>query len=931
MTPSLSPESLTQPWHCLSEEDVARILHSAVDQGLNDDAVAQRRSQFGPNQLTPPSPTSPWLRFLRQFNQPLLYMLLLAGSITLTLQDWIDAGVIFTVVVINAIVGYIQETKAEQAMSALAQSIVTEAIAIRNGHPQRLPAAELVPGDLVNLEAGNKVPADVRLVQSNHLQIDESTLTGESVPVHKRTHPLSNPDQSLADRDNMAYAGTVVTTGQAQGFVVAIGEATETGKIAELVEQQTRLTTPLTRKLERFSWRLLYIILGLAAFTFAVGLAQGESWLVMFQAAVALAVSGIPEELPPLVTIALAIGVSRMARRNAIIRKLPAVETLGSATVICSDKTGTLTENQMTVAEIYAGGQHFTVTGTGYIPAGEIHQDEQPINISEFAALRDCLQCGVLCNDARLQDAANHSSRESSRESSMEGDPTEAALLVVAAKVGLHQQELLKDYPQRDHIPFESEQQYMATLHAVRSQEKSSSWRIYVKGSTEAVLSRCDRTLDADGQETKLDVAEIEQSANTLAEQGLRILAFARKCITAESSQPDSSRQSHELDQTDIDDGLIFLGLQGMIDPPRQEAIQAVQSCQNAGIQVKMVTGDHAVTAAAIARQMHLIPSQTVQVLSGADLAQMSDAELRAVVDSTAVFARVAPAQKLRLIEALQGNGHVVAMTGDGVNDAPALKQADIGIAMGLNGTDVAKEAADIVLTDDNFAAIEAAVEEGRTVYLNLKKAIAFVLPVNGGESLTILAGVVLGTALPILPLQILWINMVSSSALSIPLAFEPQPAGMMQVPPRRPDESLLSENILWRIGLISVFNWAATFGMFEWMMANTGNANLARTMAVQTLVMAEVFYLLSISHFVPSLFRILRGNSNSKQLPLTIAPIVGIISVIVLQILFSQLPVMNTLFSTVPLTAMQGIICIIAGLPVIVLAGVLKYLRPLA
>ena len=901
MAASLSPETLDQTWHHLSKQETAERLHTDPDAGLTAGEVSQRQDTFGPNQLTPETGTSPWMRFLQQFNQPLLYILLVAGVITLLLQDWIDAGVIFAVVLINATVGYIQEAKAEHAMEALAKSIVTEATVIREGKQQQRPADQLVPGDLVRLEAGDKVPADLRLIEAKNLHIDESALTGESVPVDKTTEPL-DADIQLADRTNLAFAGTIATSGQGRGLVIAIGEATETGQISEMVQQSTNLTTPLIRKIERFSWRLLYVILGLAALTFAIGLGRGESWLEMFQTAVALAVSGIPEELPPLVTIILAIGVSRMADRHAIIRKLPAVETLGSATVICSDKTGTLTENQMTVELIYAGGQRYSVSGTGYSTEGEILQDDQPVKLEQTPALRDCLRCGVICNDSSLT--------EEDGQPAIDGDPTEGALIVVGHKVELRREDLEASQSRRDVIPFESEHQYMATLN---KGDKGSV--IYVKGSAEAILSRCDQAQNVQGKSTDLNRDEVEHMAETFAEKGLRVLAFAQKSADADT-----------LERQDVESGLTFLGLQGMIDPPREEAIQAVDACQEAGIQVKMVTGDHRVTASAIATMMHLSQQDHAPALAGRDLSGRDDEALKNAVEDTAVFARVAPEQKLRLIEALQAKGHVVAMTGDGVNDAPALKQADIGIAMGETGTEVAKEASDIILTDDNFASIKAAVEEGRTVYLNLKKAIAFVLPANGGELLTILASVMLGTALPILPLQILWVNMVSSSSLSIPLAFEPKPDGVMQKPPRPPNQSLLTGDILWRIGIISLFNWAVTFGMFEWMQGRTEETDLARTMAVQTLVVAELFYLLCISQFIPSLWNKLWGKAEM----LAYAPAVGIAVLVILQILFSQLGVFNNLFNTVPLSWNQWLMCLGAGLPVIVFALLLRWWKPL-
>ena len=912
MSSRLFSDSLTCQWHSLSLEDIEQILVSDFQQGLTQDEAAERQRQFGANQLNYRGGKSPWVRFLQQFNQPLLYILLLAGGIALFLQHWIDAGVILAVVMINALVGYIQESKAEKAIALLAASVRTEATVIRDSEKQTLPSEELVPGDLVKLGSGDKVPADLRLLKVKALQVDESSLTGESIPIAKGTEPI-NRDKSLFERINMVYAGSIVTAGQGEGVVVAIGQGTETGRISELVGQSETLKTPLIGKLEKFSWRLLYIILGLAAFTFAVGLGQEQSWLSMFQASVALAVSGIPEELPPLVTIILAIGVSRMAARHAIIRKLAAVETLGSTTVICSDKTGTLTENKMTVSEIYADGRLYTVEGTGYTTDGNILLQERPIDLTDAPGLLACLRNGSLCNDSRL---------ELDESLTVAGDPTEGALIVAAQKAGLEQASLEAERPRLDSLPFESQYQYMVTLHRERKGispviSSARSHLIYIKGAVEALLPRCARQLDAKGEETYLNQAEIEQVAEEMANRGLRVLAFAQK-------QLSSARET--LEREDVDTELTFIGLQGMSDPPRPEAIKAISNCQSAGIQVKMVTGDHGATAVAIALALHLKADEEIRVFTGKELEQMGDRNLTSAVESGTVFARVAPEQKLRLVKALQNQGEIVAMTGDGVNDAPALKQADIGIAMGQNGTEVAKEAADMILTDDNFASIEAAVEEGRTVYQNLQKAISFILPVNGGESLTILAGVWLGTALPILPLQILWINMISSSALSIPLAFEPQPPGVMQQPPYNPNRSLLSGSILRRIGLISLLNWAITFGIFEWMVNSSQSESLARTMAVQSLVAAEIFYLLSISQFIPSLWLNLRHKSQSIAYGSTI----GIGCIFILQVLFSQWPVMNRLFETVPLTLNQSWICLGAGLPAVIVGSILKRFDPL-
>ncbi|MBN3885786.1 MAG: HAD-IC family P-type ATPase [Nostoc sp.] len=897
---------LNYEWHTLSEQKVVQTLASHPEAGLTHEEATKRHQQMGANQLTGKSGKSSWLRFLEQFNQPLLYILLTAGVVTLLLRDWLDAGVIFGVTLINVIIGYIQEAKAEGAIAALSKAVTTEATLIRNGQKTRLASAELVLGDLVLLASGDKVPADLRLLSVRGLQVDESALTGESVPVEKATASLA-VETPLAERSNMVYAGSFVSFGQAEGIVVAIADATETGRISQLIESSTNLKTPLTRNIDKFSKSLLYVILGLAALTFAVGLGQGESWIDVFKASVALIVSAIPEGLPAIVTVTLAIGVSRMARRKAIIRKLPAVETLGSTTVICSDKTGTLTENQMTVQKIYAGGQHYTVSGIGYAPDGEILMDQQPVdfNADGHIALWESLEAGLLCNDSHIE--------WGNGQWDLVGTPTEGALITAANKAGMTQANLEQELRRIDTIPFESQFQYMATLHELDA--KRSLNVIYLKGSVEAILQRCDRMFDAQGQLARLNPAAVEQEVADMANQGLRVLAFASKEVATKRS----------LNRNDIDQGLVFIGLQGIIDPPREEAIAAVKACQSAGIQVKMITGDHALTAAAIARQMGICSTEA-QVFTGRQLAQMDEKEFAQAAEQGMVFARVAPEQKLHLVKALQSQGEIVAMTGDGVNDAPALKQADIGVAMGIAGAEVAKESADMLLTDDNFASIEAAVEEGRGVYRNLRKAIAFLLPINVGESMTILIAILLATVLPILPIQILWLNMVSSIALIAPLAFEPKSGKVMQQPPRNPRERLLSGGLLQRIVAISVFNWLVIFGMFQWILQTTGNEPLARTMAINGLVAAEVFYLLSISQFLPSLVVRIQG----KRTPVAYAPAIGIVIVVILQCLFSQWSMMNQVFDTTPLTFIQALICMGVGLPVVFIALILQRFDPL-
>jgi len=720
-------ELTSQEWHSLSEQEIANLLESSEESGLNSDLVNERLKEFGPNELTGKKAQPLWLKFLLQFNQPLILILLVAGAVEAFLEEWTNAWVIWGVTIINAIIGFLQEWKAEGAIAALSKAVTTEATLIRDGNKQRISSTELVPGDLVLLNSGDKVPADLRLIQVRNLQIDESGLTGESVPVEKNS-AVVDTETALAERINMAYAGGLVTFGQARGFVIATGNNTETGKISQLIDQRTNLTTPLTRKFNKFSKVWMILVLGLGALTVAVAFhnyyqASGEvqeSIARALEAAIALIVSAIPEGLPAVVTVTLAVGVNRMARRHAIVRKLPAVETLGGATVICSDKTGTLTENQMTVQEIHAGGQKYYVTGQGYAPEGEISINDSPVDFQQNPILLECLRAGLLCNDSHIEEKEGNLV--------VVGDPTEGALIVAANKAGLTQDAIAEELPKLDVIPFESEFQYMATLH-----DTPDGPTIYVKGSVESLLKRCTQIFDSQGEVIPLDADALHEEVEIMAEQGLRVLAFGKKSVS-------SGRKN--IDRPDIDEGLIFMGLQGMIDPPRPEAIAAVAACQNAGIQVKMITGDHATTAAVIAKRMGMEKNGRVQAFTGTQIGEMDDQTLANNLEDSVVFARVAPEQKLRLVEALQARGEIVAMTGDGVNDAPALKQADVGIAMGGSGTEVAKESADIILTDDNFASIEAAVEEGRTVYSNLVKAISFILPVNLGESMTVLLSV---------------------------------------------------------------------------------------------------------------------------------------------------------------------------------------------
>jgi magnesium-transporting ATPase (P-type) len=851
-------------WHALPVDAAARQLGVDCAIGLSPEEVALRQARHGLNLMTEKPATPAWRRFVQQLIQPLVLVLLAAGVITAALGEWTDASVILAVVLVNALIGYWQEAKAEGALAALARTIATPVTVRRGGHRQKLEASQLVAGDVVILAAGDRVPADLRLFQQTELQIDEAMLTGEPLPVSKQTAAMA-VDTLLAERLGMAYAGSAVVAGQAVGLVVATGDASETGRIAGLVAAAPQLATPLTRKMARFSNWLLWAIGGLALLTFGVGLVRGESAFAMFMAAVALAVGAIPEGLPAAVTVTLAIGVARMAKRRAIIRHLPAVETLGSTTVICSDKTGTLTENAMTVRALWCAGQGFTVSGHGYNPEGVISHETQAAQIA--GALRECLVAGALCNDASLARQGQHWK--------ITGDPTEAALLVVARKAGLDEHTLLTLLPRRSELPFDANRQYMATAHAGENEQI-----VYLKGALERLLPLCVDQLQANGQPAPLDAVAVEALAHGYAEQGLRVLLLARKII-----EPNSPLTATALNR------LTLLGLVGMIDPPRKAAISAIRNCHSAGIRVKMITGDHAVTALAIARQIGLAAERA---MTGRELAALDEQALSLVAHEVDVFARVEPEQKLRLVRALQARGEVVAMTGDGVNDAPALKQADIGIAMGLGGTEVAKEAAAMVLTDDNFASIEAAVEEGRGVWDNLIKFITWTLPTNFGEGLVIVAAILFGATLPITPLQILWINMTTAVLLGLTLAFEPIERGIMHRQPRRLDMPVLDGALIRRIALVSLLLLGGVFGFFLRELEQGHSLAEARTVAVNVFVMVEIFYLFNC--------RSLTGSFWKLGLFSNLWVWGGIAAMLVLQLLLTYWPPLSSLFQTAPI-----------------------------
>jgi calcium-translocating P-type ATPase len=786
---------ITNP-HAVFAADCLVSLAATPD-GLTAPEAARRLAEHGPNRLPPVQSSGPVVRFLRQFHHVLIYVLIGAALVTGALQHWVDTGVILAVVLANAVIGFIQEGKAEAAMAAIRNMLAPKAAVLRDGLRVSVDGADLVPGDIVLLEAGDKVPADLRVIEARGLAAQEAILTGESVPVEKGQTPVA-ADVALGDRRSMLWSGTLVTQGTAGGLVVSTGQATEIGRIGGLLAGVEQLTTPLVAQIDHFTRWLSFLILLLAALLLAWGyFVVHMPFSDLFMAVVGVAVAAIPEGLPAVMTITLAIGVQAMARRNAIVRRLPAIEAIGSVSVICTDKTGTLTRNEMVVTVAQTASGTFAIAGEGYAPEGAI---------TPAGDLGRLALAAALCNDARLylKDGVW----------AVEGDPMEGALLAFAGKAGGD-----RSAQRLDAIPFDSRHRFMAVL------SKGATGRlIHVKGAPERVLRMC----------AELDQAHWHKLAETLAKRGLRVLAFAQRAETGDQIDPKA-----------LEGGLTFLGLVGLIDPPRPEAIAAVAECRAAGIRVKMITGDHAGTAAAIGAQIGL--DNTHRVLTGADLDKLDDAQLAQEVADVDIFARTSPEHKLRLVSALQAHGLSVAMTGDGVNDAPALKRADAGIAMGLKGSEAAKEAADLVLADDNFASIAAAVREGRTVYDNLKKVISWTLPTNAGESMVIVLALMLGLALPVTAVQILWVNLITGITLGLALAFEPTEAGTMARPPRPRNAPILSGGLVWHVVLVATLFMAAVFGVFTYAIDKGYSLALAQTMAMNTLVVLEIFHLFFI------------------------------------------------------------------------------------
>jgi magnesium-transporting ATPase (P-type) len=855
-----------EPWHAISADDAVHRLGTDAQTGLNADEAASRLQAFGPNRLPEGKKQGPFVRFLGQFNNILVYVLLAAGFTKLMLSLWVDASIIFAVVVLNGLLGFIQEGRAEKALDSIRNMLSAEARTLRGGETRMIAAEQLVPGDIVLLESGDRIPADLRLLEVKNLRTEEAALTGESVPAEKATAPVSEK-ATVGDRENMAFSGTMVVSGRATGLVVATGSETELGRINQLLANVSPLETPLLRQIKKFGYKITAVIGVLSVVIFSYGHWLGRMGFVeLFQAVVGIAVSLIPEGLPALITITLAIGVQRMAQRHAIIRRLPAVETLGSVSRICSDKTGTLTLMEMMVTSAVTAESAYQVTGDGYAPEGEVREDGRPAGAAPVLALMG--RVSMLCNDASLfQDGGAWK---------VEGDPTEGALYPFATKLGMDRQAELAAFPRIDVIPFESEHKFMATLHRAADGKEI----FLVKGAPEVILEHCDRQQLASGATGPLDRDHFAVESDRLAAQGERVLGLAwleNPRLAAGSLAP-----------ADLPKTLVLLGLVGLLDPPRKEAIEAVKECHGGGIRVTMITGDHKITAAAIAKMLGIGDGKTA--VSGAEVEAMDNTALRDCVRDVDVFARASPEHKLRLVKAIQANGQIVAMTGDGVNDAPALKKADIGVAMGIKGTEVTKEAAGMILADDNFASIGAAVKEGRTVYNNIEKAMLFLLPTNVAQALVIAVAIFLGFTLPITAPQVLWVNMVTSVALGLVISFEPHEADVMQRPPRAVDRSIVTGFGLWRILFIGLALLAYTLAAFFKMKAYGASDGLARTVAVNAITIGQVFYLLNSRYLIDSSLS-LKAHMGNRFLPH------GIFAVVVLQLLFTYAPPLQAMF----------------------------------
>ena len=853
-------------WHAMTADEVVKQLATNTESGLDLGEAVSRMEKYGPNRLPEGKRKGPFIRLLSQFNNVLVYVLLGAGFTKLMLSLWIDAAIILGVVMLNGLLGFIQEGRAEKALDSIRNMLSAEARTIRGGETRMIAADQLVPGDLVLLESGDKVPADLRLTDVNNLRTEEAALTGESIPAEKTTNPVS-ANATVGDRESLAFSGTMVVSGRAKGVVVATGSDTELGRINQLLAGVGALETPLLRQIKNFGYAITAVLGVVSVLVFAYGRwGLGMAFVDIFQAVVGIAVSVIPEGLPAIITITLAIGVQRMAQRNAIIRRLPAVETLGSVSRICSDKTGTLTLMEMMVVSAVTAEAAYQVTGEGYAPEGDVRRDGQPAGPDTVLEMMG--RVSLLCNDAELFQQEGIWK--------VEGDPTEGALYPFANKLGMTRQVEQATYPRLDAIPFESEHRFMATLN----QPAGGEPRLLVKGAPEVILEHCNRQQTAGGLQVPLDREHFAQASDNLAGQGERVLGLAWL---------DNPGVGHGgLTPADLPRNLVLLGLIGLLDPPRREAVEAVKECHRGGVRVTMITGDHRITAAAIARMLDIGDGTTA--ITGAEIEEMDTATLQECVRDVDVFARASPEHKLRLVKAIQANQQIVAMTGDGVNDAPALKMADIGVAMGIKGTEVTKEAAEMILADDNFASITAAVKEGRTVYNNIEKAILFMLPTNVAQALVIAVAIFFGFTMPITAPQVLWVNMVTSVALGLVISFEPHELDVMDRQPRAVDRPILTGFGIWRVAFVGLALLTYTLLTFFWMKSQGASDQLARTAAVNAITIGQVFYLLNSRYLLDSSISFMAHLGNKYLF-------YGIGAVIVLQLLFTYAPPLQVMF----------------------------------
>ena len=883
--------------HALDAADALELVASTPD-GLSSEEATRRLNIYGPNRSPEPKKRSTVLRFLAHFHNVLIYVLIGSAIVTAALQHWVDTGVIMAVVLVNAVIGFLQEGRAERAMEAIRDMLAPHATVLRNGHRRSVDAGDLVPGDIVLIDAGSRVPADLRLIEARGLKAEEAILTGESVSVDKGIDPVGK-EVALGDKTSMLFSGTLVVSGAARGVVVATGPATEIGQISDMLTGVQTLTTPLLRQMDVFArWLTLFILL-VAASLLVYGYFVGHMpFAEMFMAVVGLSVAAIPEGLPAVLTITLAVGGQAMARRNAIVRRLPAIETLGAVSVICTDKTGTLTRNEMMAASLISSEHHYVVEGDGYAPEGELRRRGASVPEPENAILSEFANAAALCNDATL--------RRAEGEWHAEGDPMEGALLALAGKIAGDTETPSALWSRTDTIPFDAAHRYMAVLH----HDHEGHAAIHMKGAPEAVLDMCATQRGSDGEAAPIDAAYWHGMVEHLAAEGQRVIAVANRPV----------RQSQTiLNASDLDGKLTLIGLIGLIDPPRPEAIDAVAECHAAGIDVKMITGDHAATARAIAAVIGL--KHCEEVLTGADLEAMDETALSAALAEVDVFARTSPAHKLRLVNALQSRGLTVAMTGDGVNDSPALKRADAGIAMGRKGSEAAREAADLVLADDNFASIVAAVREGRTVFDNIKKVISWTLPTSFGEAATIIVALFAGLALPVTAVQILWINLVTAATLGLALAFEPSEPGTMRRRPRQRTAPLLSGWLVWHIVLVSALFLAAGFGVFFYALDRGYSLMLAQTIAMNTLVVLELFHLFFVRniHGTSLTWKAARGTKVIWACVVTVVAAQGAIT---------YLPPLQSVFGTQAVSIFDGLLVLAIGVVFFALIETEKQMR---